>query len=581
MSDYVARSTPFEDAPSTATPIRADWLNPADAMLAELGGPSGRVKALENWLPERATLTAAAAAASLLGQTNRFDTTGGAIAQPLPAATAGRTFAIGWDAGTAGLTYTAAGSDVIGSGSAASGTVFFPGEVVTFHCSVAGRWRATSSFTPRSALDARFAPSRVAVTAREMHSPRFDDFWTDGVAQTLPARAVMPTGHPYTLGVVASGGSGITTSDIQVLDGDLWLNGRGACYAWTVNVLDDVDEASVAMIWKAGTTTGVTAFALIFSKIQAAGASTVDPFLTGIHLSIQRTAILAQENVGGTVGVSPDSVTVQTCTYSASIPDNIEVVLTCRRIGHDRIRLSIPGYLDQVVTCPRLPQLWGSTVGIETLSSAATWATDPRPVIRGHRVGPPPRRGLPSIVPTSPSALGIPGAVYTGTAAVTTYLGGTDRHWPFVVEDPVTVSGAYLAVETTAAASGSKARLAIHSLGADLKQRSLIVDFGEVAIDAVSSVIGAFAGTPITLWPGIYALSHRASGDATYRCCYHHTPRLPVVRNLLTALPFPNAWTKPAQTYGAWPAAPVAWDTVVYAGVPGFLCPIQLLFSRA
>lgn len=109
-------------------------------------------------LPEHASTartTADATPTNLVGKLTRYDTTSGAISQTLPAATAGRVFAIGWDGGTNALTLTAAGSDVIGSGATTTVTVPLVGEVLTYHCTTAGRWRVVSGFKTQASLDAR------------------------------------------------------------------------------------------------------------------------------------------------------------------------------------------------------------------------------------------------------------------------------------------------------------------------------------------------------------------------------------------------------------------------------------------
>jgi glycerophosphoryl diester phosphodiesterase len=118
-------------------------------------------------LPEFATSaqTAPVTASAMVGKITRYDTSAGTISQTLPAATAGRVFAIGWDAGTNALTLAAAGSDVVGSGSSTTVTVPLVGEVLTYHCTTAGRWRVVSGFKTQASLDARFAPAAARVAA--------------------------------------------------------------------------------------------------------------------------------------------------------------------------------------------------------------------------------------------------------------------------------------------------------------------------------------------------------------------------------------------------------------------------------
>lgn len=130
----------------------------ADAVVA------ARVGALE--LDEYATTaqTAAVTAAGMLSKLIRYDTTGGAISQTLPAATVGARFGVSWEGGTAALTLIAAGSDVIGSGSATSAVVPVP-EVLVYHCTTAGRWRTVAGFKPISSLDARYGRPAVVAPA--------------------------------------------------------------------------------------------------------------------------------------------------------------------------------------------------------------------------------------------------------------------------------------------------------------------------------------------------------------------------------------------------------------------------------
>jgi hypothetical protein len=68
MADYVAsgqQSLPFQNLPSQATPIKAEWLNGVEAALVDVAGSSGRVKALE----QSGATTAPTAA--FVGQTYR------------------------------------------------------------------------------------------------------------------------------------------------------------------------------------------------------------------------------------------------------------------------------------------------------------------------------------------------------------------------------------------------------------------------------------------------------------------------------------------------------------------------------
>jgi hypothetical protein len=120
-------------------------------------------------LPEFATTAQTAAVgtpANMVGKLTRYDTTAGAIAQTLPAATAGAVFAVGWDAGTNALTLNRAGSDVIGSGSTTTVTVPLVGEVLTYHCTTAGRWRVVGGFRTLASLDARYLALITALTDR-------------------------------------------------------------------------------------------------------------------------------------------------------------------------------------------------------------------------------------------------------------------------------------------------------------------------------------------------------------------------------------------------------------------------------
>lgn len=93
---------------------------------------------------------------TMVGKLTRYDTTSAPITQPFPAALAGAVVSIGWDAGTNALTLTAAGADVFGSGSTTSVVVPAVGEVITYHCTNAGRWRVVSGFKTQTSLDARY-----------------------------------------------------------------------------------------------------------------------------------------------------------------------------------------------------------------------------------------------------------------------------------------------------------------------------------------------------------------------------------------------------------------------------------------
>ena len=144
---------PYQDLPSTATPVRAAALNAMVARLLETATD----------LPEAgssAVTTAVSPTSNLLSKITRFNTTA-AINQTLPPATAGAVFAVSWDAGTAALKLVAAGSDVIGSGSTTSAVVLLAGEVLTYHCTTAGRWQPVSGFKPQSALDSRYLAATI------------------------------------------------------------------------------------------------------------------------------------------------------------------------------------------------------------------------------------------------------------------------------------------------------------------------------------------------------------------------------------------------------------------------------------
>ncbi|MEJ2886159.1 hypothetical protein [Actinomycetospora aeridis] len=115
-------------------------------------------------LPE-ATTTARTSAlgtpANLLGKINRYDTSGAAISQTLPAATVGAVAAFGWDAAdqnqTRKLTLAAASGEFIGTGSVASFDVPFLGELIVLHCTTAGRWRISGGYIRQTSLDRRYA----------------------------------------------------------------------------------------------------------------------------------------------------------------------------------------------------------------------------------------------------------------------------------------------------------------------------------------------------------------------------------------------------------------------------------------
>jgi lysophospholipase L1-like esterase len=124
-------------------------------------------------LPEFATTAQTAVVgtpANMVGKLTRYDTTAGVISQTLPAATPGRVFAVGWDAGANALTLIAAGSDVIGSGSATTASLPFAGAIRTYHCTTAGRWRLVGGNDSTTALDARYAAAGMTSMGPEAHT---------------------------------------------------------------------------------------------------------------------------------------------------------------------------------------------------------------------------------------------------------------------------------------------------------------------------------------------------------------------------------------------------------------------------
>lgn len=154
----------WTDGPAGGTPVSAARLGYIESgILAHDTDIAGKASAL----PEHASsarTTADATVANLLSKTTRFDTTSAPISQALPPATAGAQFAIGWDTGANTLTIVADGSDVIGSGATTSFVMPILGEVLTYHCTTAGRWRSTSGLKPQSALDARFVNNALFTT---------------------------------------------------------------------------------------------------------------------------------------------------------------------------------------------------------------------------------------------------------------------------------------------------------------------------------------------------------------------------------------------------------------------------------
>lgn len=107
------------------------------------------------------TYTAAA------GQLVPADTSAGAFTITLPAATAGRTVAVRWEAGTTAPVIAAAGSDKIGASTATTTTPALVGEVLTLQVPAAGgRWRVVSGFKTQSALDARLQTDDLTRTLR-------------------------------------------------------------------------------------------------------------------------------------------------------------------------------------------------------------------------------------------------------------------------------------------------------------------------------------------------------------------------------------------------------------------------------
>ncbi|GAA4845419.1 hypothetical protein GCM10023201_40800 [Actinomycetospora corticicola] len=98
--------------------------------------------------------TAAGTPTDLLGVINEYT---GVVSQTLPPALPGRVLA--FRQRTVGLTLARAGSDVFVLGDGTQVNSVSPavtGELVQYHCSVAGQWRANSDFKPTSALVAMF-----------------------------------------------------------------------------------------------------------------------------------------------------------------------------------------------------------------------------------------------------------------------------------------------------------------------------------------------------------------------------------------------------------------------------------------
>ena len=154
---------------------------------------------------ETTTKTTAFAATS--GKLVPVNTTGGAVTVTLPVATNGAVVAVRFEAGTNVLTVAAAGSDVIGSGSATSVTDMVVGETRTWHA-VPGqaRWQVSNGFKPVALqkisaspdFDGTGAAVGQVVTVKQVTSGQPTQFGLTAVVPVLliANAAALPAGTP-------------------------------------------------------------------------------------------------------------------------------------------------------------------------------------------------------------------------------------------------------------------------------------------------------------------------------------------------------------------------------------------------
>ena len=430
-----------------------------------------------------------------------------------------------------------------------------------------------------------------------MTTPRFEDSPGGASGTPLATRGRTTSGHVYQRFLfrdTTSGSNPIPTdadSVIQVrADGtpEHRLLTSGADYWWTT-AAHDIDEAAMSFLFRPpdGVSSPTKAAGVCLAVSRQTGAAAVNAngvFSNSIHCAfgpdLFRCTLMINDGVNPAVIASPFESGDMYVASGLGLPtDGTPLSVIIKRTARDRIRVIIPGYLDEERRDSRIPDIWGSTVGHEHLRYTASYATDAEPIILGVRPGPPVRR------PRSASAAalmsGVPGGHSSGAPAAAPFASGFTCYWPLDFETPVTVNS--LMAEVVAAyPAGAVASWALLSADAAWQPKKLLADLGAtMALDSTGiKTLTPAGGIAVAARRALLGLkvSNWASG-ATLRTFPHALPTFPNVRTTLGAGPFVSYMTA-IEAYGAWPTTPVGWNASAVGALPGFLFPAVLQWTE-